>query len=159
MRIKKVKIKPMYFCLDRQTAENFLCNNILKVPTCSKEYVVVFRSKKGAINSMKLEAKEALKNNDSFRFMVFGFYFSEISPIWVDEQEYKGNNKKDMLFDNGKVLINDMYKAKNCISIQDLFLAESWCFYKDKNKKLRYRKDYRIVEMDLNDDLTIKREI
>ena len=143
-----LKVKPLYFCLDRQTAENFLCNPIHSVPTCNGQYVTVFQNKKKAIESMKPIAKKALENGNSFSFVVFGFYFPGIQPIWVEEQEYKGNYKDDMLCPNGRVLIGGMVKPQNRISIKDVFCAESWCFYKNKNNKLKYRKDYKIVAVD-----------
>ena len=150
------KVNPLYFCLDRQTAENFLCNPIHSVPTCNGQYVTVFQNKKKAIESMKPIAKKALENSehsehsghsDSFRFVVFGFYFPSIEPLWVDEKEYKGNYKDDIPL-HGRVMIGGMVKAKNSISIKDFFCAESWCFYKNKNNKLKYHKDYKIVAVD-----------
>lgn len=153
--IVKVKRNPMYFCLSRETAENFLCRDISKIPTSNGECVTVFQTKRSAINSMKQEAKEALKDKDSFRFMVFGFYFSDISPVWIDKKKYKGQLETAIVSGNGKVLLEDTYTTKNWISIKDLFLAESWCFSKDINNKLRYHKDYEIIDMDLNDDLSV----
>lgn len=152
--IIKVKRNPMYFCLNRDAAEKFLCHNISKIPTCNGNRATVFQTKSSAINSMRQEAKVALKNKDSFRFMVFGFYFSEISPVWIDEKEYKGQLENAIVLKDGKVLLEGTYTAQNCISIKDLFLTESWCFYKDITKKLRYHKDYELDDMDLNDDLS-----
>lgn len=149
-----IKRNPMYFCLGRDTAEKFLCHNISKIPTCSGGCATIFQTKTSAINSMNQEAKKALKDEDSFRFMVFGFYFSEISPVQIDKKEYKGKLETAIDLGDDKVLLEDTYTAQNCISIKDLFLAESWCFYKDINKKLRYHKDYEIIDMDPNDDLS-----
>ena len=148
------KQKPMYFCLSRRTAEKFLCHNFEKIPNCNGKCATVFQTQKSAINSMRQEAKKALKCKDSFRFMVFSFYFSEISPIWIDEKEYKGQLENATVSGDGKVLLEDTYAVENCICIKDLFGVESWCFYKDKSKKLRYCKDYKIVDIDLNDDLS-----
>lgn len=152
--IVKEKINPMYFCLSRKTAENFLCHNISKIPTCNGERATVFQTKSSAIKSMGQEAKGALKNKDSFRFMVFGFYFSELSPVWIDKKEYKGQLEDAIVLGDGKVLLEETFTAQNCISIKDFFMAESWCFYKDINNKLRCHKDYEIIDIDLNDDLS-----
>lgn len=151
--IEEAKQNPMYFCLDRETAEKFLCHDVSRIPACSGERATVFQTKKGAINSMGREAKETLKDKDFFRFMVFGFYFSGLSPIWIDKKECKGQ-PESLIVSDGKILHGDAYTAKNCISIKDFFFAESWCFYKDINKKIRCHKDYKIIDMDLNDDLS-----
>lgn len=142
------KIKPMYFCLERQAAENFLCNNICSVPPHNKKRIIVFQTKTDAIKSMRRDAKKALKNNGLFRFVLFGFYFSGISPVWVDEQKYKGDYKDGTISSGGKVMLDDISKAENRISIKDFFLAESWRFYETKNKELKCEKDYRTVEVD-----------
>ena len=78
----KVKRNPMYICMEREIAESYLSSNICKVPNCTEECIAVFQSKKAALNSTRPLARQALKNSDCFRFMVFGLYFSEIAPLW-----------------------------------------------------------------------------
>ncbi len=143
----KVKRNPMYICMEREIAESYLSSNICKVPNCTEECIAVFQSKKAALNSMRPLARQALKNSDCFRFMVFGLYFSEIAPLWCPKEEYKGES----IIERDNRVLSDIYVAKNDIPREELFMVESWCLYKDKSKKLRYHRDYKMVDTSYDD--------